>query len=206
MNRKILSRLFYAYLKCLEKTAHVKWEGMESFNGNQVVGFWHEDSFAMNLLLREITETDNKMSVLVTGDPRGDYIQYMIEKCRGEAVRIGYGFCDTGTLRELLTSLKEEKRSIAIAMDGPLGPRHIPKKMTYFLSEKGEVPLASVSVKYSKKLALKGRWDHYRIPLPFTEVTFQFHNYGRVSCKCPPQIRGYEECPKCSIIENSVVS
>ena len=184
----------------------MKWEGMESFNGNQVVGFWHEDSFAMNLLLREITETDNKMSVLVTGDPRGDYIQYMIEKCRGEAVRIGYGFCDTGTLRELLTSLKEEKRSIAIAMDGPLGPRHIPKKMTYFLSEKGEVPLASVSVKYSKKLALKGRWDHYRIPLPFTEVAFQFHNYGMVSCKCPPQIRGYEECPKCSIIENSVVS
>ena len=82
VNRKILSRLFYAYLKCLEKTAHVKWEGMESFNGNQVVGFWHEDSFAMNLLLREVTETDNKMSVLVTGDPRGDYIQYMIEKCR----------------------------------------------------------------------------------------------------------------------------
>ena len=110
MNRKILSRLFYAYLKCLEKTVHVKWEGMESFNGNQVVGFWHEDSFAMNLLLREVTETDNKMSVLVTGDPRGDYIQYMIEKCRGDAVRIGYGFCDTGTLRELLTSLKEEKQ------------------------------------------------------------------------------------------------
>ena len=105
MNRKILSRLFYVYLKCLEKTVHVKWEGMESFNGNQVVGFWHEDSFAMNLLLREVTETDNKMSVLVTGDPRGDYIQYMIEKCKGDAVRIGYGFCDTGTLRELLTSL-----------------------------------------------------------------------------------------------------
>ena len=65
---------------------------MESFDGNQVVGFWHEDSFIMNLLLREVTKENCKMSVLVTGDPRGDYIQYMIEKCRGDAVRIGYGF------------------------------------------------------------------------------------------------------------------
>lgn len=55
---------------------------MESFDGNQVVGFWHEDSFIMNLLLREVTKENCKMSVLVTGDPRGDYIQYMIEKCR----------------------------------------------------------------------------------------------------------------------------
>lgn len=83
---------------------------MESFDGNQVVGFWHEDSFIMNLLLREVTKENCKMSVLVTGDPRGDYIQYMIEKCRQDAVRIGYGFCDTGTLRELLTQLKEERR------------------------------------------------------------------------------------------------
>ena len=56
---------------------------MESFDGNQVVGFWHEDSFIMNLLLREVTKENCKMSVLVTGDPRGDYIQYMIEKMQG---------------------------------------------------------------------------------------------------------------------------
>ena len=78
-------------------------------------------------------------------------------------------------------------------------------KYCYFLSEKGEVPLSVVSVKYSKKLALRGRWDHYRIPLPFTEVTFQLCNYGTVSCKRPPKIRGYEELSKCSIIDNSMV-
>ena len=50
---------------------------MESFDGNQVVGFWHEDSFIMNLLLREVTKENCKMSVLVTGDPRGDYMQFV---------------------------------------------------------------------------------------------------------------------------------
>lgn len=204
MSRKILSRLFYVYLRCLERTVHVSWEGEEAFDGNQVVGFWHEDSFAMNLLLKEVTKEKYKMSVLVTGDPRGDYIQYIIDKCRGDAVRIGYGFCDTGTLRELLSSLKEENRSVAIAMDGPLGPRYIPKKMTYFLSEKGEVSLVGITVKYSAKLVAKNRWDHYKIPLPFTKITFHLHNYGVVSCKCPPDIRGYEESLKCSIIKNNV--
>ena len=50
---------------------------MESFDGNQVVGFWHEDSFIMNLLLREVTKENCKMSVLVTGDAkRGLYSIY----------------------------------------------------------------------------------------------------------------------------------
>ena len=66
VSRKILSRLFYTYLKCLEKTVRIRWEGMESFDGNQVVGFWHEDSFIMNLLLREVTKENCKMSVPVS--------------------------------------------------------------------------------------------------------------------------------------------
>ncbi len=33
VSRKILSRLFYTYLKCLEKTVRIRWEGMESLMG-----------------------------------------------------------------------------------------------------------------------------------------------------------------------------
>lgn len=119
----------------------IEWVHPEVFTGHHVAGFWHEDSFAMNLVLRAVTGRGNKMSVLVTGDARGEYIKYMAEKCGGDAIRIGYGFGDLGTIHDILSVLKEPERSVAIAMDGPLGPRHIPKKMTYFLSEKGEVPL-----------------------------------------------------------------
>ena len=37
----------------------------------------------------------------MTADERGEYIQYLIEKCGGKAVRIGYGFCNAGILKEV---------------------------------------------------------------------------------------------------------
>ena len=126
--RNMLNHLFYGYLKCLKKTVRMEWIHPEVFEGNHVVGFWHEDSFAMNLILSEISARDKKVDVLVTADERGEYIQHLIEACGGRAVRIGYGFCNAGVLKELLGALKEENRSVAIAMDGTLGPRHIPQK------------------------------------------------------------------------------
>lgn len=201
VGKRMLSHLFYGYYKLLEKTVRIEWVHPEAFSGNQVVGFWHEDSFVMNLILHEITKREAKVSVLVTEDERGDYIQELLEKCGGEAVRIGYGFCNAGTLKELISSLKEdERRSVAIAMDGPLGPRHIPKKLTYVLSEKSRTELTGVTIAYSGRLSLLGRWDHYHIPLPFSRITVCFDCYGIVSCHRPSAMKRYPEESVCSII------
>ena len=186
--RNMLNHLFYGYLKCLKKTVRMEWIHPEVFEGNHVVGFWHEDSFE-----------------------RGEYIQYLIEKCGGKAVRIGYGFCNAGILKELLGALKEENRSVAIAMDGPLGPRHIPKKLTYVLSENSQKSLVGVTLSYSGKVSLLGRWDHYHIPLPFSKLTVRFDSYGVVSARKPAGIRICQNEEECSImtgipVENYKVS
>ena len=200
LKRKMLCRLFYIYLKLLEKTVCIEWQQPEMFSGHNIVGFWHEDSFAMNLVLQAVTKECADVSVLVTADERGEYIQNLLERCGGEAVRVGYGFCNAGTLKDLLKALKEAKRSVAIAMDGPLGPRHIPKKLTYFLSEKSQTELTGVTIDYSHKISLNRRWDHYHIPLPFSRITVRFNNYGIVSCHCPPRIRVYPCERECSIM------
>ena len=136
----IWRRLSYGYLKLLEKTVRIEWQQPECYRGHNVIGFWHEDSFAMNLALRAM-ERDAAVSVLVTPDEQGQYFQYLLERLGKDAVRIGYGFCNAGTLKDILESLRDNKRSVAIAMDGPFGPRHIPKKLTYFLSEKSQTEL-----------------------------------------------------------------
>lgn len=193
IKRTVLCHLFYGYLKCLEKTVEIKWIQPDCFLGHHVVGFWHEDSFVMNLVLRSIVAGKKQVDVLVTGDARGDYIQYMIEKCGGRAVRIGYGFCNAGILKDILKDMKDEDRNVAIAMDGPLGPRHIPKKLTSFLSEKTRTELVGVTLSYSKKLTVKSRWDHYRIPLPFSTIIVRFDNYGVASSKEQPRMRHYQD-------------
>lgn len=200
MRKSMLCRLFYGYLKLLDKTVRVRWQQPEVFARHNVVGFWHEDSFAMNLVLKRIAEQDAEVSVLVTADDRGDYIKYVLEKCGGEAVRVGYGFCNAGTLKDILASLKDGKRSVAIAMDGPLGPRHIPKKMIYFLSEQSKLNLTGVTIEYSRVISLTRRWDHYHIPLPFSKIIVQFDDYGITSCRRPPRIREYQNEKECSIM------
>lgn len=204
VGKQMLSKIFHLYLKILEKTVTIEWQFPERFQTNQVVGFWHEDSFIMNLVLKKVTEKGEKVSVLVTGDGRGDYIQYMLEKCGGEAIRMGYGFCNAGLLRDILHHLIEQKNSIAIAMDGPLGPRHLPKKTTFFLSEQGGVPLIGVTLDYSGKIVLSHRWDHYRIPLPFTKITVRFDDYGVTSVKHPPRVKAYQKEIECGILDEYI--
>ena len=196
---KIWQRLSYGYLKLLEKTVRIEVRQPECYTGHNVVGFWHEDSFAMNLALRALSG-DGDMSVLVTPDEQGQYFRYLLKRCGGDAVGLGSGFLNAGTLKEILDSLKDKKRSVALAMDGPFGPRHIPKKLTYFLSEKSGIDLVGVTVSYSRAVSLSGQWDHCHIPLPFSKITVRFDNYGVAACQYPPRIRLYQDEKNCSIM------
>lgn len=170
---KLLSRIFCGYLKLLEKTVRLEIRSRELFTGNQVVGFWHEDSFTMNLLLKKFTAENQRISVLITGDPRGQYIGEVVEQSGGKAVRLDYSKSPVDVMKRLLCCLKQQE-SVAVAMDGPLGPRREPKKLVYLLQKHSRTKLIGVEIVYSHKIALKKRWDHYRIPLPFTQITIIF--------------------------------
>ena len=198
--KNIWYRLLYGYLRLLEKTVRIEWQQPECFCGHNVTGFWHEDSFAVNLVLKAVTRRDAAVSVLVTPDEQGECGRYLLERCGGEAVKVGYGVCNAGTLKEILESLNDKRRSVAFAMDGPLGPRHIPKKLTYFLSEQSRTELVGITVSYSRKISLSGQWDHCHIPLPFSKITVRFDNYGVAACQCPPRIRLYQDEREYSII------
>ena len=54
MGKNILQYLFSGYLKLLKKTVAIEWQEIQFVTGNQVFGFWHEDSFLMNLVLEEL--------------------------------------------------------------------------------------------------------------------------------------------------------
>ena len=45
MGKNILQYLFSGYLKLLKKTVAIEWQEIQFVTGNQVFGFWHEDSF-----------------------------------------------------------------------------------------------------------------------------------------------------------------
>ncbi|MGC4018413.1 MAG: hypothetical protein QM793_03740 [Muricomes sp.] len=188
MGQNILVHLFTGYLKLLEKTVVIQWAENSVCRGKQIFGFWHEDSYFMNLVLADISRQTSPVDVIVTADTRGDYIQSLIERCGGNAIRVPDGFASFGVLKNVFQNAYEKARCIAVALDGPLGPRHEAKKLAFFLSEQSGEDFVGITISYSSKLRLRWRWDKYVIPLPFSTVTVAAHNYGELDKKHIPEL------------------
>lgn len=167
-------------------------------------GFWHEDSLFMNIVLMELSEQTSPVDVIVTADTRGDYIESMIKKCGGSALRVRDGFSGFAALKTLMQDAYERTRSLAVALDGPLGPRHEPKRLAFYLAEQAQEDFVGVSVTYSSRLRLSWRWDKYAIPLPFSTVTVAAHNYGEVTKNYIPELPANANLPECDILVKEI--
>lgn len=92
----------------------------------------------MNLVLERLADKTTPVDVIVTADTRGNYIEHMIKRCGGNALRVPDGYKAFGALKNIVRDSYEKAHSIAVALDGPLGPRHEPKKLAFYLSEHAE--------------------------------------------------------------------
>ncbi len=182
----ILQWSFTRYLLLIDRTVKIVWQEDNRYGDSQIFGFWHEDSFFMNLVLERLSHKTTPVDVIVTADTRGNYIENMIRRCGGNALRVPDGYQAFAALRKIVQDSYEKTHSIAVALDGPLGPRHEPKKLAFYLSEHAEEDFVGISLTYSSCLRLTRRWDKYVIPLPFTTVTVSVKNYGIVKKNAIP--------------------
>lgn len=177
---KVVSRFYISYIQLVSRTSSVKIEGVTNENiiNNAIVGFWHGDSFAMNLLLQKINNNNREINVVVTKDKRGNYIESIIKKFGAGALRMPDGIKMKGFLRELKDKSKESNSTLCIALDGPLGPYKDPKKVAFMLSNEAMKPCILVESSFSRKITLNKRWDKYVIPLPFSKIQFELKSLG----------------------------
>ena len=92
LTEKALRWLFTKYLTLLEKTVKINWHEENEYGESQIFGFWHEDSFFMNLVLERLADKTTPVDVIVTADTRGNYIEHMIKRCGGNALRVPDGY------------------------------------------------------------------------------------------------------------------
>lgn len=184
----VLQRLFEKYLELLGRTVTIRWNDDNRYGDSQIYGFWHEDSFFMNLVLEHLADKTTPVDVIVTADTRGNYIEHMIRRCGGNALRVPDGYRAFAALKKIVQDCYEKTHSIAVALDGPLGPRHEPKKLAFYLSEHAEEDFVGITLSYSACIRLRYRWDHYVIPLPWSTVYVTVENYGVVSKNSIPAL------------------
>ena len=142
----------------------------------------------MNLVLERLADRTTPVDVIVTADARGNYIEYMVRQCGGNALRVPDGYGAFTAIKKIVKDSYEKTHSIAVALDGPLGPRHEPKKLAFYLSEHAEEDFVGITVSYSSCIRLRRRWDRYVIPLPWSTVDVSVRNYGVVRKDCIPEL------------------
>nr|WP_302596641.1 hypothetical protein [uncultured Cellulosilyticum sp.] len=192
---KLLIVTYTAYIEFVARTSSIKLQGdiLPKDFDSSMIGFWHGDSFTMNLLLRELRHYNHNISVVVTQDKRGDYIHGVLTTYHTKTLRIP----DGAAIRPFLATLKETSQlgneTICIALDGPLGPYKETKKLLFMLSEHAKKPCILLNVNYSKAIKLSKRWDYYTIVLPFSKITFTAHHLGITQQEDLKQFKLYKQ-------------
>jgi lysophospholipid acyltransferase (LPLAT)-like uncharacterized protein len=74
-----------------------------------------------------------------------------------------------GGLRALARAAAKEPALIGMALDGPRGPRRVPKPGSLWLSQRFSLPVIPVAVEARRGFRL-GTWDGTLIPWPFSRV------------------------------------
>jgi len=174
----VFTRILIGYIQFVYKTSKVVEIGNKDFllnNNNEkfIVGFWHGNSYCAYPVLK-----DRGVYIITTINKRGDYITNIGEHFGYIPIRLpddgGSGGNNLSTIRKMINETKNQH--IALTLDGPLGPYHIPKKFALQMALLTKRKILPISIKVNMKIRLTARWDKYLIPLPFSKIELHFHN------------------------------
>lgn len=182
IGEKLIGGCYRKYIRWAARTSELQIEGDidQKTLRNAMIGFGHGDSLGVQFLLQMLQNEKNHIQVIITADKRGNYIEYVANAYGAHALRMP----DGAKIRQFLEELKQVARSsttLCIALDGPLGPYHEPKKLGFMLAHEGNKEMILIQVECTHKLHLFKRWDQYVVPLPFWKITFRLQSAGKVT-------------------------
>jgi len=147
--------------------------------GPAVYAFLHGQQLALALLHR-----DQGVVGMVSQSEDGETLARLL-------TALGYGLVRGSSSRGALSALRgargalEGGRRIAVAVDGPRGPRGRPQEGVFALAGGTGAPLVAARCRARPVLCLRS-WDRFEIPLPFAEVEVRY-----ISVRSPPGRDGW---------------
>lgn len=193
----LLAKIFLVYLKFISVTSQFEIRNEDKIRENTMLGYWHGDSYCMQLVLKHISKRIHNIDVIVTADRRGDAIERIISYYGANAIRLPDGL----SIRHFLRDLKEFSRTnegiLAASLDGPLGPIHEPKKLLFLLAAEADKEVIYIHFKYKNVIRLRYRWDNYVIPLPFSRIIAEVEELGTISKEDLKEFSKYKRKLKC---------
>ena len=156
-------------LRLLAKSLRVKYAGTFDIGKPCIYALWHNRQLMCISLHR-----DCGALTLASASRDGDYIAAILDKL---GFLVARGSTDTNkgnykkslsAARSLLRGLKKGK-SIAVTVDGPLGPKYTVHEGVIFLAKATGCPVIPVGTASAPAIKLK-TWDNLEIPIPFSRA------------------------------------
>jgi len=167
-------------LKILSKTWKIEWGNEEvldnlkkNLNKRFIAAFWHSDM--ISILAAGITQnTTFPLTILISPSRDGEILAKIVTKL-GFMVKRGSSAKNAIGGLKVLKMVLEENGCVAIAVDGPKGPRYSAKSGTILLSKLTQAPILIVGANISRKFIFKS-WDKCELPLPFSRIKISLNN------------------------------
>ncbi len=166
---RVLGRLLSWLLEILRATWRVDVEGREHLDIMLTRGepflltFWHGKYVPLLVLFRGLSAC-----IFSSQSARGDIIAEMCRHFGYECVQIP----DHGGDRSLvlMRNALSTRQAGAVALDGPLGPRHVVHRGAVQLASQLGFSLLPASVGSRRRWVQSGRWDELEFPAPLTRL------------------------------------
>ena len=174
IKNKILSRLGKWAIFLTIRTCSVTVRGQQDVEavspGTPVIYlFWHCHIFHV------IYQFKNRGArPLVSLSEDGELVSGIARKFGMDPVRGSSSKGGARAMLEMISCLREGKGEILITADGPRGPAREIKKGTILLARKTGAMIVPISWYGSRVKIMRKSWDHFMIPLPFSQIRFAF--------------------------------
>jgi lysophospholipid acyltransferase (LPLAT)-like uncharacterized protein len=133
-----------------------------------VFAFWHGEQMALLAARR-----GRSLAVMVSLSKDGE-LQAGVMRSLG--LRVVRGSSSRGATRGFcaIVRLLRQGSDAAFALDGPRGPRRVPKPGAFKAAQLGGAALVPVAGAASRRWVLASTWDRFELPLPFARVSVVF--------------------------------
>lgn len=166
--QSLLRTLYSSYVSWVYRSTRWERVGVESYEADiargvpRLICFWHEQ-LVMMPYMRDWS--DHGAAAMVSDHADA---QVMADHMRGmdiDIIELGTSDVNTGALREAVRHLRQGG-SLAITVDGPMGPARDPKPGALVIAGLAGLPVSPCAYQVSRAIRLK-TWDRLIFPLPW---------------------------------------
>jgi lysophospholipid acyltransferase (LPLAT)-like uncharacterized protein len=174
MMKRVLEILVVFALEMLFRTAKALWRVKlvnepSQGTGPHLYAHWHGDE----LLLVPVF-AGRGYAVMSSRSRDGEVMASLLKRLGYTVVRGSSSRGGAGGLKGLVDAVRDQKRSAAVAVDGPRGPLHKVKPGILFLASATGLPIVPAGASAKSAWRFRNAWNQSYLPRPFSKCCVVF--------------------------------